>query len=53
MMELTVIIEMTWKDDRLNFLNIVDENDSEVASVKDISLSKQNQIWLPLEKIVH
>ena len=30
----------------------MDENDSEVASVKDISLSKQNQIWLPLEKIV-
>ena len=31
----------------------MDENDSEVASVKDISVSKQNQFWLPLEKIVH
>ena len=52
-MEITLKLEMTWKDDRLTFLNIMDENNANIESVKDVSASKQKQIWLPLDKIVH
>ena len=52
-MEITFNIEMTWIDERLTFLNIIDDNDSITESMKDVSRAKQAKIWLPLDKIVH
>ena len=52
-MEITINIEMTWIDERLTFLNIIDDNHSGTASIKDVSKSKQTKIWLPLDRIVH
>ena len=52
-MEITINIEMTWMDERLTFLNIIDDNNSGIASIKDVSKSKQTKIWLPLDRIVH
>ena len=53
-MTLTLTIIMVWKDPRLVFLNIKDSglNDGD-ENIKDISLTKQEQLWLPLNKIVH
>ena len=52
-MEITLNIDMNWVDERLTFLNIIDDNNSCSASMKDISKSKQTQLWLPLDRIVH
>ena len=53
-MTLTLTIIMVWKDPRLIFLNIKDNGlvDGD-ENIKDISLAKQEQLWLPLDKIVH
>ena len=53
-MTLTLTIIMVWKDPRLIFLNIKDNGliDGD-ENIKDISLTKQEQLWLPLDKIVH
>ena len=53
-MTLTLTIIMVWKDPRLIFLNIKDNGliDGD-ENIKDISLTKQEQLWLPLNKIVH
>ena len=54
-MTLTLTILMEWKDPRLIFLNIKDNGDGADGdeNIKDISLTKQDQLWLPLDKIVH
>ena len=53
-MTLTLIIKMEWRDPRLVFLNIRDNGLSDGdENIKDISVSKQDQLWLPLTKIVH
>ena len=53
-MTLTLTIIMVWKDPRLIFLNIKDNGliDGD-ENIKDISLTKQEQLWLPLNRIVH
>ena len=55
-MTLTASIRIRWKDDRMVFLNIRDgpvSGDTELDNVKEVSESKRDQLWLPLEKIVH
>ena len=52
-MELTLNIEMTWSDDKLTFLNIMDDDSFNTTSTKEVSTSKQSKLWLPLDKIVH
>jgi len=55
-MTLTASIRIRWKDDRMVFLNIRDgpvSGDTDVDNVKEVSESKRDQLWLPLEKIVH
>ena len=52
-MELTLNIEMTWSDDKLTFLNIMDDDSFNTTSTKEVSTSKQSRLWLPLNKIVH
>ena len=53
-MTLTLTIIMVWKDPRLIFLNIKDNGLADGdENIKDISLTKQEQLWLPLNKIVH
>ena len=49
-MTLTLTIIMVWRDPRLIFLNIKDNG---LINVMDIPLAKQEQLWLPLNKIVH
>ena len=51
-MEMTMKIIIKWVDPRMTFLNIKD-SESSVASVKEVSLKKQSQLWLPLDKIFH
>ena len=52
-MELTINIEMTWRDDKLTFLNIMDQGSVNVTNTKDVSSYKQSKLWLPLDRIVH
>merc|ERR1719495_1977386 len=44
---------MAWRDDKLTFLNIRDTADFNSSASREVSLSKQSKLWLPLEKIVH
>ena len=55
-MTLTASIRIRWKDDRMVFLNIRDgpvSGNTDMDNVKEVSESKRDQLWLPLEKIVH
>ena len=51
-LEITLTIEMRWRDRRLTFLNIMDEGQAKGGNEKDISTEKQNDIWLPLDSVV-
>ena len=44
---------MTWRDDKLTFLNIMDQGSVNVTNTKDVSSYKQSKLWLPLDRIVH
>ena len=52
-MELTINIAMTWKDDKLTFLNIMVQGSVYVTNTKDVYSHKQSKLWLPLDRIVH
>ena len=52
-MTMTMDIIIEWKDPKLTFLNIRDDATSEGDNIKEVSKSKQSQLWLPLDKIVH
>ena len=52
-MELTMNIIIEWRDPELEFLNIRDDESSTEENIKEVSQSKQSQLWLPLDKIVH
>ena len=50
--DITLTIEMMWKDPRLTYLNIMDEGQTEGGYEKDISVETQDKLWLPLNNIV-
>ena len=51
-MTLTSTITVEWRDPRLEFLNIRDGAEG-LENVKAISYSLWDQLWLPLDNIVH
>ena len=51
-LEISLTIRMRWRDPRLTFLNIVDEDQHSGGKEKDISIEKQKALWLPLDNIV-
>ena len=51
-LDITLTIQMRWRDPRLTYLNIMDEGQINGGYEKDISVEKQGDLWLPLDNIV-
>ena len=51
-LDMTLTIQMRWRDPRLTYLNIMDEGQISGGYEKDISVKKQGDLWLPLDNIV-
>ena len=51
-LDITLTIQMRWRDPRLTYLNIMDEGQTGGGYEKDISVEKQADLWLPLDNIV-
>ena len=51
-LEITLTIQMRWRDPRLTYLNIMDKGQTGGGYEKDISNEKQDELWLPLDNVV-
>ena len=52
-MDLTLVIRLAWRDPRLVYLNIVDDDASMGKSSKEVDTETIGLMWIPMDKIAH